>query len=76
MTGNVIEIKDGLILHNIDTFKGQSGSPILIKLAGQIPFIIGIHSNYSKCKFLNVACHITNKIKENMTKMATKMSNG
>lgn len=64
MKGPLKEIRQSIVLYDIDTESGQSGSPILLEYAQNLYFVIGMHLGKHNEDDFNSGLLITNSVLE------------
>lgn len=71
-TGPLQVVNKRVIFYNIDTDKGQSGSPVLVT-NGKKARVIGIHKGYHTGMLFNLATRITPELVEQIETYASKI---
>lgn len=67
--GKIIKIYNGVIYHNIDTMKGQSGSPVLAEYIEGYYFALGVHVKFHNKEEMNCAVQLTKENTDEIKQM-------
>jgi V8-like Glu-specific endopeptidase len=67
--GKITKIYNGVIYHDIDTMKGQSGSPILAEYIEGYYFALGVHVKFHNKEDINCASQLTKENNEEIKQM-------